>query len=196
MIGNGKKWHYLAVKNLPGLFRGISSNHVGDQYCLGCFHSYSTPNKLKKHERLCNNHKFCEIEMPTEKDKILKYSPGSKSLRIPVAYYCDTEALIEKIDACDNNPEQSFTTKINKHEACGFSIVAKSSLTDIREKNTCYRGEDCMEEYCKKLREWVMKIVNYEMKEMIPLTNGQKEYHEKQNKCFICDKRFCYDKKK
>ena len=40
-----------------------------------------------------------------------------------------------------------------------------------------------------------MKIVNYEMKEMIPLTNGQNEYHEKQNKCVICDKKFCYDKK-
>ena len=26
-----------------------------------------------------------------------------------------------------------------------------------------------MEKYCKKLREWVMKIVNYEMKKMIPL---------------------------
>ena len=69
MIGDSEKWHYLAVKNLPRLLRGISSNHVGDHYCLGCFHSYSTANKLKKHERLCNNHKFCEIEMPTEKIK-------------------------------------------------------------------------------------------------------------------------------
>ena len=51
-----------------------------------------------------------------------------------------------------------------------------------------------MKKYSKKLKEWIMKIVNYEMKE--PLTNGQKEYHKKQNKCFICDKRFCYDKKK
>ena len=69
MIGDGEKWHCLAVKSLPRLLRGISSNHVGNSYCLGCFYSYSTPNKLKKHERLCNNHKFCEIEMPTKKDK-------------------------------------------------------------------------------------------------------------------------------
>ena len=34
--------------------------------------------------------------MPTEKDKILKYSPGSKLLRIPVAYYCNSETLIKK----------------------------------------------------------------------------------------------------
>ena len=40
-----------------------------------------------------------------------------------------------------------------------------------------------------------MTIVNYEMKDMIPLTNGQTEYHEKQNKFSICNKRFFYDKK-
>ena len=52
-----------------------------------------------------------------------------------------------------------------------------------------------MEKYCKKLREWVMKIVNFEMKKMIPLNRDKNEYHERQNKCFICGKRFCYDKK-
>ena len=30
MITDGKKWHYLAVKKLSVLFRGITSNHVGD----------------------------------------------------------------------------------------------------------------------------------------------------------------------
>ena len=50
-----------------------------------------------------------------------------------------------------------------------------------------------MEKYYKKLKEWVMKIVNYDMEKMIPLTNNENKYHEKQNKCFICNKRFCYD---
>ena len=48
MITDGKKWHYLAVKRLFTLLRGIKSNHVGDFYCLNIFHSYSTKNKLKK----------------------------------------------------------------------------------------------------------------------------------------------------
>ena len=38
-----------------------------------------------------------------------------------------------------------------------------------------------------------MKIVNYEMKEMISLTNNENDYHEKQIKFFICNKGFCYD---
>ena len=42
MITDGKKWHYLVVKSLSALLRGIASNHVGDLYCLNCFHSYIT----------------------------------------------------------------------------------------------------------------------------------------------------------
>ena len=42
------RWHYLAVKSLSALFRGITSTNNGDVYCLNCFHSYRTLNKLKK----------------------------------------------------------------------------------------------------------------------------------------------------
>ena len=51
MITDGKKWHYLFVKKLSVLLRGITSNHFGDFYCLNCFHSYSRENKLKKDEK-------------------------------------------------------------------------------------------------------------------------------------------------
>ena len=53
---NYNRWHYLAVKSLTALFRGITSNYFGDFYCLNCFHSCRTLNKLKRHERICNNH--------------------------------------------------------------------------------------------------------------------------------------------
>ena len=42
---NDKKWHHLAVKSISGLLRGITSNHVGDFYCLNCFYSYTTEKK-------------------------------------------------------------------------------------------------------------------------------------------------------
>ena len=56
MITDGKKWHYLVVKSLSASLRGITSNHFGDFYCLNCFHSYSTKEKLKKHEKVCNDY--------------------------------------------------------------------------------------------------------------------------------------------
>ena len=50
MITNGEKLHYLTVKNLPGLLRGITSTHKEDFYCLN-FHSNRTRNKLEWHEK-------------------------------------------------------------------------------------------------------------------------------------------------
>ena len=66
MITDGKKWHYLAVKSLSALRRGITSNHNGDFYCLNCFHPYSTKNNLKRHERVSNDHDYCFAEGPNE----------------------------------------------------------------------------------------------------------------------------------
>ena len=53
------KLHYLAVKRISGLFRGITSGHNRDFYCLNCFHSNTTENKFRKHEKICNEHDFC-----------------------------------------------------------------------------------------------------------------------------------------
>ena len=47
MIADGKKWHYLTVKSLSALLRGITSNHKEDFYCINCFHSYRTEKTLK-----------------------------------------------------------------------------------------------------------------------------------------------------
>ena len=87
--------HYLTVKGLPALFREITSNHYGDFYCLNCFHSYCTLNKLKRHERVCNNHDYCRIDMPKEHEKI-EYLPGEKSLKAPFIVYVDLERLLKK----------------------------------------------------------------------------------------------------
>ena len=98
------RWHYLAVKSLSALFRGITSSNNGDFYCLNCFHSYRTLNKLKKHERVCNNHDYCHVDMPKEHEKI-KYLPGEKSLKVPFIIYADLECLLKKCDLVKITPK-------------------------------------------------------------------------------------------
>ena len=66
MIIDGKLWHYLAVKIFSALLRRITSKYKGVFYCLNCFHSYGTEKKLKKHEKVCNDHDYCYVEMPEE----------------------------------------------------------------------------------------------------------------------------------
>ena len=106
MITDGEKWYYFAVKNVSTLFRGITSKHDGDFYCLNCFNSYTTKNKLKKHKKVCENHDYCCIEVPNEDNKILKYNHGEKSMKASFIIYADLECLLDKMNTCHNNPEK------------------------------------------------------------------------------------------
>ena len=96
MINNSKKLHYLAVTNLSALLNGISSNHKEDFYCLSCFKSYTTKNKLKEHQEICNNNDSYCIKMPSWAEKTLKYNPGEKSLKTPFAIYLDLEYILKR----------------------------------------------------------------------------------------------------
>ena len=191
MITDGKKWHYLAVKSLSALLRGTTSKHDGEFYCLNCFHSYSTKNKLEKHGKVCNDHDYCYVEIRSEYNKILKYNHGEKSVKAPFIICADLECLLEKMTTCHNNPEKLSTTKINTPS--GYSLFTNCSFDDTKNKLDCYRGKDCMERFCKDLKEHATKIINYEKQEMIPLTSEERKLHRKQKVWQICKKEFSTD---
>ena len=196
MISDGQKWHYLVVKNLSRLLRGITSNHKEDFYCLNCFHSYRTENKLEAHKKICENHDYCHVEMPTKNNNSIKYNHGEKSMKLPFVIYADLEYLLKKVSTCINNPNESSTTKINKHTPLGYSIFTHCSFDESKTKLNYYRGKDCMKKFSKDLREHVSKIINYEKKKMIPLTTEEKICHNKQKICYICKKEFNNNDKK
>ena len=175
MITDGKKWHYLAVKSLPTLLRGITSKHKGDFYCLNCFRPYTTKNRLEKHKNVCENHDDCCVEMPNEDNKILKCNQGEKPIKAPFIIYADFESLLEKISTCYDSPEKSSKTKINKHAPSGYSLFTHCSFDETKNKLECYSGKNCMKKFCQDLREHVTKIINYEKKEIIPLTKKKKK---------------------
>ena len=134
VISDGQKWHYLVVKNLSGLLRGITSNHKEDFYCLNCFHSYRTENKLESYKKISENHDYCHVEMPAKDNNIIKYNHGEKSMKVPFIIYTDLECLLEKMSTCINNPNASSTTKINKHTPSGYSIFTSCSFDESKNK--------------------------------------------------------------
>ena len=130
-----------------------------DFYCLNCFCSYRTENKPKKHEKVCENHDYCYVEMPEENNKILKYNQGEKSMKVPFIIYADLESLLEKMSTCNNNSEKSSTTKINKHTPSGYLLFTHFSFDTTKNKLDYYRGKNCMKNFCLDLREHATKII-------------------------------------
>ena len=135
---DGEKWHYLAVRSLSALLRGIASSNNGDFYCLNCFHSYRTLTKLKKHERVCYNHDYCDVDMPEEGRNILKYSTGDKFLKAPFIIYADLECLLRKDQFCQNNPKNSDTQRKAKHKPSDHSLSLNFSFDERKNRRKFY----------------------------------------------------------
>ena len=158
---------------MSALLRGITSKHNGDFYCLNSLHSFRTENKLKKHRNVCEDHDYCYVEMPEEGNKILKYNHEEKSMKVPFFIYADLESLLEKMITWYNNPKNLLTTKINKHTPSGYLLFTYCLFDATKNKLDYYRGKNCMRKFCLDLRQHVTKIINYEKKEMIPLTKKE-----------------------
>ena len=80
-----------------------------------CFHSFRTKSKLELHKKLYENKDFCNVVMNSEDTKILEFNQHKKSDKAPFIIYADLEYIIEKIDRCKNDPENSSITKVSKH---------------------------------------------------------------------------------
>ena len=122
MITDGRNWHYLAITNLPALLQGNSANHEGEFYCLNCFNSYATKNKLKEHEEICHNDDSCRIGIPKLVEKVLKYNPGEKSFAI----YLDQSR--------QSNPKKSYTEEKARHEPSDGAMFTRCSFDKKQNK--------------------------------------------------------------
>ena len=132
----------------------------------------------KKQERLCDNNDYCHVEMPTIDNKTLQYNHGEKSLEAPFTIHADLECLLIKKQSCQNNPEESFTERKAKHEPSGYALSFICSFNSKENKHSVYRGKDCIEKFCKDLKELTTKIINYVEKDIIPLTDNENRFYE------------------
>ena len=69
--------------------------------------------------------------MLSEDTKILEFNQYQKSYKAPFIIYADLERIIEKIDRCKNNPENSSTANVSKHIPSGFSMATISSFRSM-----------------------------------------------------------------
>ena len=135
---------------------------------------------------MCDNNDYCRAD---QFNKILKYNYGEKSLTTPFVIYADLQCLLLKQQSCQNNPNESYTERKAIHEPCGYALDLVCSFDSKQNKHSFYRGKDCIKRFCSKLKELGTKMVNYEQKEMTPLTDNENRYYEVQKECYICKKK-------
>ena len=66
----GHRRHYLAVKTLAALLRGITSKNNGNFYRLNCLQSFKIKSKIEPQKELCKNKDFCSVIVPPQSIRI------------------------------------------------------------------------------------------------------------------------------
>ena len=102
--------------------------------------------------------------MPSEKTKILECNQYQNIDQAIFFIYADHECLIEKIDRCKNNPENSSATKLCEHITSGFSMSIISSFKIMKNMYDVYRGKDCTKSFCESQKVHALEIIYFEKK--------------------------------
>ena len=173
MITNVEKWHYIDLKSVrtdDGLNRPIRSLPRFFRRITENHHGYF----------YCLN---CLNSFRT--DNALKRHEHLRDYND----YCNIEMPTQ-----GNNTIKYNNGGKSMHEPCGYALSLISSFDSKQNKQNFYRGKDCIKRFCSNLKELATKIIDYEEKEMIPLTDKENKFYKEQEKCHICQKEFCYDK--
>ena len=93
--------------------------------------------------------------------------------------YADLECLLRKTDTCQNDSKKSFTEKKAEYIPSGYSWVMCCSFDKSKSERNYYRRKNCIERFCKDIRDQAMKIIDHEKNKIISLTNEEKESYEK-----------------
>ena len=131
--------------------------------------------------------------MPDKDNKILKCNPGKNSMKVSFIIYANSSVYFKKMHSCQNVPKKYNTEKKYSHMPSGYSLF-QCSFDATKNKTDYYRGKDCMNRFCKELKNRTIEIINYEKKEMIPLTDEENKYYEKQKDCYMWKKELNTDK--
>ena len=122
------------------------------------------------------------------KESILKFSYGQGQLKAPFVKFMQTlNQFLEPMSTCSNDPMIPYTNHINKHTPSGFCTYSTFAYGNIENPLKLCRGKDCIDEFCKYMREEACRLYNmFPEKSMIPLNPKQwKEYNES-SQCHIC----------
>ena len=184
MIPNEERegWHYLAVKKLSALLKGITSKNNGDSCYCHCLHSFKKENKLKSHKKVCKNKDFCGIALPSQKDNISKFSQYMKSDKTPCIIY--SESMTNK------QTSKILNKKISEHIPRGYSTSTIWVFDNIENKHSLYHGEDSMKKFCISFRKHAANVINFEKNITLPITEKELKLHQDSMVCYNCREKF------
>lgn len=183
------KSHWCWIKNLSKLAYDITKHKCKKYVCERCLHVCSSEAVLAKHMPDCEgvNGKDC-VKTVVPEGGTIKFKNHHKQMPTPYVMYGDFESLLIPIqrDECIRSPEQTWTVKDHRHEACGFSLLTVR-YDGESEPPIKYRGPNVMEHFLKAVQSEEKRIRAIYEKDVGPTKTPETQAaFDEADACHIC----------
>ena len=195
MIVDGEKRCYTMIKSISGLLSKLNRKIQHPyHYCMNCLNGFWKASARDKHYEYCSSNGHVKVNMPTEKEKWLKFHDGQYQSKVPFILYADFESILKPVDEryrdrmntmkTDRKGKASCTEKINTHVLSGWCVHSTFAFGDAPDPLKMYQGKDCVEKFVEYIEEEVKLLYEtFPWQPMTKLTDVLKREHKAAEKC-------------
>ena len=128
---DGSSYHWLYVKNLQRLIRGIDglsiNSHEPRFVCQRCLMSYPSQLRLDKHQNYCIKQTAKRPVMPSPLRAFKYFGTVGHTVKNPFVIYADFEAFNHVLDHSSEEMSLSVLSRKTKHVASGCCVLTVCS---------------------------------------------------------------------
>ena len=136
MIEDGGKRHYTAIKNISRLLSKLNGKTKrAYHFCINCLNGFRTASARDKHYEYCSSNGHVKVNMPTGKEKWLKFHDGQYQFKVPFMMYADFESILKPVD-------ERYKEKMNTMKA------GRKGKAPYTEKIDMYRQDGVYTDFC------------------------------------------------
>nr|DAC81386.1 TPA_asm: PolB [Parasteatoda house spider adintovirus] len=184
LISKGEKQHFCLICDMSRLLSHLTEHRAATFYCNFCLHRFYTRNNRDDHVTYCKEHKIQKITMPSENDRILKFSSFHMQHKIPYIIYADFECILEQ-----KSTNLGSNTQINaQHIPCGYSYVIIDYEGKCLKPPVVYHGENAAEHFIHSLLGEEKLILDLlRVQKPMQLTREEEEAFSNATHCYVCN---------
>ena len=185
LLINDNQSPYVYIKDFNTFMFHKTKNKNKKWFCKSCLQCFSNKNVLIKHKEDClsiNGQQSITLEKRT-----IEFKNYFKQLPVPFKIYADFECNLRSVECYEGN----YTKKYHEHVPCSYAYKVACIDDKYSKSIVVYRGVNAAYEFIRSTlteHKYCKKIIRYEFKKNLVMTEKEEYLFQQSNNCWICKK--------